>query len=331
MIWIAHTAVNPDSPASEAGVLDEVHAVREALEQLGYSYTVIAPEYDLPEFLAKISSFPDSLVFHLVESYHGDSMGESWLAGLYEALRIPYTGSPPIALSLCLDKRRARAILKLAGFPVTPGLSIDGRPLKVDGFTFPAIVKPACRDASEGLDASCVVWDLDSLERKVEELAAAGFMPLLLEKFIEGREFSLTLLENEDDWDAVAFFEVDFSGLDHHQPHMLCYDAKWAHETQAYEGTNTNPMSGDAEIKAKLCRLAVGAVKELGLRDYVRIDFRYSKTGKPYIIDVNPNPDISHSGGFYRALASAGIEFKEFVQQILNNAKRRGHEFKNQA
>jgi D-alanine-D-alanine ligase len=325
MIWIAHTAVNPESSASDAGVLDEVHAVTEALEQLGYSFEVVVPEPSLPNFLAKISSGPDNLVFHLVESYRGNPLGESWIAGFYEALELPYTGSPPAALSLCLDKRRTRAILKLAGFPVAPGLSIDGRPLKLDGFTFPAILKPACRDASEGLDTTCIIHDIAALQRKIEAMAAAGFMPLLLEKFIQGREFSLTLLERAS-WEVVATFEVDFSGLSEGTPHMLCYDAKWQHETQAYEGTNTNPMQGDPQIKEKLKNLAIAAVQELGLRDYVRIDFRYSTEGQPYIIDVNPNPDISHSGGFYRALASAGIEFKEFVQQIIHNAMRRHYE-----
>lgn len=323
MIWIAHTAVNPDSPESEAGVMDEVLSIKESLERLGYPYDITTPEPSLLEFISKIGSGKGDLVFHLVESYRGDPMGESWIAGLYEALGVAYTGSPPLGLALCLDKRRARAILKLAGYPTAPGLSIDGRPLKLDGFEFPAILKPACRDASEGLDTSCVIRDADALQRKIDEMAAAGFMPLLLEKFIQGREFSLTLLQRYDEWETVAYFEVDFSGLDDSQPHMLCYDAKWKHDTQAYEGTNTNSMVGDRDIQAKLKKLAVGAVKELGLRDYVRIDFRYSTEGKPYIIDVNPNPDISHSGGFYRALASAGVEFKDFVQQVMNNALRR--------
>lgn len=326
MIWIAHTYVNPDSPASDAGVLDEVFAVQEALEQLGYPYTVISPEPSLPEFLAKISSGKDDLVFHLVESYRGNALGESWIAGLYEAMRIPYTGSPPNSLTLCLDKRRARAILKQAGYPVAPGISIDGRPFELDGFEFPGILKPACRDASEGLDASCVVRDAESLYQKIREKAAAGFMPLLLEKFIQGREFALTLLEKDAEWTVVATFEVDFSGLDPEKPHMLCYDAKWASQTQEYEGTNTYPMAGDPRIKERLKKIALGAVHELGLRDYVRFDFRYSAEGKPYIIDVNPNPDISHSGGFYRALASADIEFKDFVKQIIHNAMRRRHE-----
>ena len=326
MIWIAHTAVHQDSSESGAGVLDEVLSIKESLDSLGCSYDIITPEPSLQKFISSLRSEEGSLVFHLVESYRGDPMGESWIAGLYETLGMAYTGSPPLGLALCLDKRRARAVLQQAGFPVAPGLSIDGRPLQFDGFEFPAIIKPACRDASEGLDTSCVVHDVASLKLKMEQLKAAGFMPLVLEKFIEGREFSLTLLQTDHNWEVVAYFEVDFAGLREGQPRMLCYDAKWKHESQVYDGTNTNPMKGDPKIKADLKQIAVGAVQELGLRDYVRIDFRLSTDGQPYIIDVNPNPDISHSGGFYRALASAGIEFKEFVQQIMKNALRRRYE-----
>ncbi|RJP76425.1 MAG: ATP-grasp domain-containing protein [Candidatus Zixiibacteriota bacterium] len=325
MIWIAHTAVGPDSLSSDAGVADEVEAVSLALEELGLPYAAVTPEPSLLDFIHRITgNGRDDLVFHLVESYQGLPWGESWLAGLYEALRLPYTGSPPSTLSLCLDKRRARAVLKDARLPVPTGLPLGGSVEDLGPFPFPAILKPACRDASEGLTPANVVRNLDELRERHGQLVHDGFAPLLLEQFIVGREFSLAMVQRPD-WQVVAAFEVSFSGLPPGQPHMLCYESKWAYESVAYEGTTTNPMKGDPEIRALLSDLAVRAATELGLRDYARIDFRWSREGQPCIIDINPNPDISLSGGFHRALDSAGIGFTDFVRQIIHNARHRTH------
>jgi D-alanine-D-alanine ligase len=324
MIWIAHTAVGPDSLSSDAGVADEVEAVQLALNELGYPNTAVTPEPSLLDFIHRITGNGEGdVVFHLVESYRGTPWGESWMAGLYEALRLPYTGSPPAVLSLCLDKRRARAVLKDAGLPVAPGLALDSLN-HLDSIAFPAILKPACRDASEGLTPANIVHNPDELRARFEELVQEGFAPLLLEQFITGREFSLAMVQRSG-WKAAAVFEVNFSGLPKGQPHILCYESKWACESTAYEGTTTNPMIGDAKIRAVLEDLAVRAALMLGLRDYARIDFRWSHNNQPYIIDINPNPDISLSGGFYRALASAGLPFTEFVRQIIDNARNRTH------
>ncbi len=328
MIWIAHTAVSHDSQASDAGVLDEVHGIKLSLEELGYAYDTIAPESCLLDFIAKISQNPrEDVVFNLVESYTSSSWGESWIAGLYEAFQIAYTGSPPATLSLCLDKRRTRAVLKDAGFPVAPAWPLANESSNLSAIEYPVILKPACRDASEGLTPACVVHNETALKAKIQQMTLDGFAPLLLEKFIVGREFSLALLQRPA-WELVSAFEVDFGGLPAGQPHILCYEAKWKTDSVAYEGTSTNPMKGDAKIKAQLRDIAVAAVTMLGLRDYARVDFRYSQTGQLYIIDVNPNPDISYSGGFFRALAAGGLTFTQFVKQVVENALQRTHESK---
>lgn len=329
MIWIAHTAVNPDSPISDAGVLDEVEGVTNALDELGHPYTTITPEPSLLDFLQKITQSPrEDIVFNLVESYRGSPWGEPWIASFYEAFGLIYTGSRPEVLSLCLDKRRTRAVLSQAGYPVAPGIAINDRRVHLDGFEFPAILKPACRDASEGLNASCVIRDPAALQNKIQEMIRDGYWPLLLEKFITGREFSISLLQCDRVWQVISIFEVDFSGLPPEMPHILCFDAKWLTETLAYIGTTTNPIQGDPEVVALLTDLAISVAQDLGLRDYVRVDMRYSHEGQPFIIDVNPNPDISLSGGFFRALATGGLTYTEFVRQVVENAQDRRHETK---
>jgi D-alanine-D-alanine ligase len=327
MIWIAHTAVDANTPISDAGVLDEVDGVVQSLTELGYPHATLTPEPSLLSFIQQITqNGRDDVVFNLVESYHGSPWGEAWIASFYEAFRVTYSGSPPATLSLCLDKRRTRAILAAAGFPVAPGLAVkDSRP-NLNGLDFPLIIKPACRDASEGMSASCVVHDEEALHRKIESMIQEGYWPVLLEKFIAGREFSIALLERDGIWEVISIFEVDFSGLPSYLPHILCFDAKWFEETEAYEGTVTQPMTGDPELYEKLCDLAVRTVQEMAIRDYARIDMRSSHEGQPYVIDVNPNPDISLSGGFFRAIAAGNITYTQFVQQVVENTLRRRYE-----
>ena len=327
MIWIAHTAVDADTPISDAGVLDEVDGVVQSLNELGYPHTTVTPEPSLLTFIQQITqNGREDVVFNLVESYRGSPWGESWIASFYEAFRVTYSGSPPATLSLCLDKRHTRAVLAAAGFPVAPGSSIkDSRP-NLNGLDFPIIVKPACRDASEGLNASCVVHDAEALHGKIESMIQEGYWPVLLEKFIAGREFSIALLQREGIWEVISIFEVDFSGLPTHLPHILCFDAKWYEETEAYAGTVTQPMTGDAELYARLSDLAIRTVQELNIRDYARIDMRHSREGQSFIIDVNPNPDISLSGGFFRAITAGNITYTQFVQQVVENTLRRRYE-----
>lgn len=306
-------------------MLQEIDCLQEALDSLGYKHDTISPEPSLPDFLKRIvkNSKVDA-VFNLVEGYRGNSWGEPWIASFYEAFSVPYTGSPPATLSLCLDKRRTRAVLHHAGYPVPPAvviqdLNLDGN---LDSIEYPVILKPACRDASEGLTAACVVNGFDQLNAQAERLATEGLLPLLAEKFIEGREFSTALIQRQD-WEVVAVFEVDFSGLPPDHPAVLCFEAKWKTDSVAYQGTTTNPLDDDPEIEACLKELGINVAREVGLRDYARIDFRTAPDGQHYIIDVNPNPDISSSSGFFRALASAQIEFPAFVQQMIENAQRR--------
>lgn len=326
MIWIAHTAVGKDALASDIGVLDEIEGVTLALKELGLPYQTISPEPSLLDFLSRLVKEKDhSVIFNLVESFRGNPWGESWIASFYEAFDLAYTGAPPETLALCLDKRRARAVLQHCGFPVAPGLPVNHLDFSQKGIEFPAILKPACRDASEGLSPECVVQDLDALKQRAEQMFREGFFPLLLEKYIDGREFAVTVIQR-DEWMVVSVFEVDFSGLPADHPKILCFDAKWGYDTTAYHGTLTNPLQGDEEIKQRLSEIALAVVQEMGLRDYGRVDFRYSEDGQPFVIDVNPNPDISHEGGFYRALASAGITFVEFVKQLIANAEKRRDE-----
>jgi D-alanine-D-alanine ligase len=327
MIWIAHTAVDSDSPISDAGVLDEVDGVVQSLCELGYPHATITPEPSLLSFIQQITqNGRDDVVFNLVESFRGSAWGESWIASFFEAFGVIYSGSPPSTLSLCLDKRRTRAVLMEAGFPVAPGLAVrDSRP-SLNGLEFPVILKPACRDASEGLNASCVLHDAESLNRKIEEMIREGYWPLLIEKFIAGREFSIALLQREGQWEVISIFEVDFTGLPSHLPHILCFDAKWHEETVAYVGTATNPLAGDPPLHQRLCDLAIRTVEELGIRDYARIDMRFSREEQPFIIDVNPNPDISLSGGFFRAITAGNITYTQFVQQVVENTLNRRHD-----
>jgi D-alanine-D-alanine ligase len=327
MIWIAHTAVDASTSVSDAGVLDEVDGVVQSLSELGYPHATITPEPSLLTFIQRITqNGRNDVVFNLVESYRGSPWGESWIASFYEAFQVTYSGSPPSTLSLCLDKRRTRAVLAAAGFPIAPGISIkESRPC-LDGLEFPIIVKPACRDASEGMNASCVVHDEDALHRKIENMIQEGYWPVLLEQFIAGREFSIALLQRDGVWEVISIFEVDFSGLPAHLPHILCFDAKWHEETAAYAGTVTEPMQGDSGLYSRLCDIAIRTVQELNIRDYARIDMRYSQAGQPYIIDVNPNPDISLSGGFFRAITAGNITYTQFVQQVVESTLKRRYE-----
>ena len=192
-----------------------------------------------------------------------------------------------------------------------------------DGMSFPLIVKPANEDASVGIDDSSVVYSLPDLRKRVRFIHTEYDQPALAEEYIDGRELNVAILGNRPPL-ALPISEIDFSGLTDGMHKIVSYEAKWMHGTVAYEGTNgVCPAILPAQLEARLKETAVRAYTLIGCRDYARVDFRLTKDGVPYVLEVNPNPDISDDAGFARSARAQGYSFAEIVGKIVESALER--------
>lgn len=316
----------PSDSISEAGVLCAVDAVSTALAELGAQPDTFGVGRHTRTLLHRLSRRRPELVFNLCEGLGGDSAFEFLIPGLLEAEGIPYTGSRPVALMTCLDKVRTKQVLAFHGVP-TPRFQViePGDPYAIDAsLAMPLIVKPAREDASLGIDAASVVTSESAARRRVAYVHDLYRQPALLEEYVEGREFNVTVLGAEEPR-TLPLAEIDFGGLPDGHPRICSYEAKWMEESPIYTGTPSVCPAPDVpeELGEQIARVARRAYLLMGCLDYGRVDMRVTASGQPYVLEVNPNPDLSPDAGLTKAARAAGLGHRGLVQAIVESAIER--------
>jgi D-alanine-D-alanine ligase len=226
------------------------------------------------------------------------------------------------ALTVARDKTRAKLLLRGAGLPTASFFAVDQLPVPQCNLEWPVIAKPAQQDASVGLAQDSVCTDQDQLERRVRYLLET-YGPVLVEEYIAGREFNVALLELPE-LQYLAPAEIMFPDDRPGQWAILTYDGKWKPGTPEYD---TTPPRFPADISPatarKLGAIAIAAYRQIGCRDYARVDLRMKANGRAYLLEVNPNPEISPTAGFAGCLGAAAIPHKDFVVRLIEQALSR--------
>jgi D-alanine-D-alanine ligase len=308
---------------SETGFLQGIGKTKKTLLKYFLSVETLAVDSNVQKIVSKINKYSPDVIFNFVESVEGISTYEYCTAGLFELLGFAYTGNTPFCLGNCLNKERTKNILR--SFKIrTPKSVILNRgrgiqPKKFD-LKYPVILKLLNEDASIGISEFSVVKDIEGLKKQFDFLTETYKQDIIAEEYIEGRELNVAILGKE----VLPISEIDFSGLPEELPKIVTYDGKWIAESVYYEHTKPKcPADLDKKIEKKVNSIAMEAYSALGCRDYARVDIRIDKSGKPYVIEVNPNPDISEDSGFARAAAAKGNNYSELLYTIANFALNR--------
>jgi D-alanine-D-alanine ligase len=277
---------------------------------------------DLTALREQLADLEPDCAFNLCESLAGDTRLESAVPLILELLGIPFTGSPPEALRHALYKDRVKRRLEAAGVP-TPRACVMARPSDPCDVPFPVIVKPVREDGSVGISSRSVVRTESDLRARVGELVAALRQPCLVEQYIAGRELNVALF-GFPAARVLPLSEIDFSALPPDQPAIVSYEAKWNEGSADDLGTRPvlHPQLPNA-VAARVRKVAVEAFRAVGMRDYGRIDVRLAANGTPYVVDVNPNCDLSVHAGMARAAAAVGIDYGALVRLLVRYALRR--------
>ena len=310
---------------SEIGVVEEMEDIKAALNSLGYRTTIFNVDSNFYRLIDYLREDRPDLVFNLVESVENESAQEMNVAGVYELMNITFTGAGPLALGTALNKPRVKEILAAHGIatPRFAEFGVGDRIALRDGLAFPLIVKPSHEDASVGIDDCSVVYSANDLRKRVRFIHAEYDQSALVEEYINGRELNVAILGNSPPM-ALPISEIDFSGLTDGMHRIVSYEAKWVHGTVAYEGTKgVCPAPLPAQLEAKIKEIALRSYRLIGCRDYARVDFRLTKAGVPYVLEVNPNPDISDDAGFARSARAQGYTFQQIVGKIVESALER--------
>jgi len=207
--------------------------------------------------------------------------------------------------------------------PTPPFFVVEKLPVPPSPFPWPVIVKPALQDASVGVDQGSVVTNQDQLSIKVEAVLARYGPPVLVERFIEGREFNVALIETPD-LRALPVSEILFLEKDASYWPIVTYDAKWKTGSRECQATPSRcPAEIDAALAERLMHLARQAYRLTGCRDYARVDFRVSESNEPFLLEVNPNPDFSPDAGFASSLRAAGLTQAQLAVDLVRQAAAR--------
>jgi len=299
----------------------ETRRLGSALRRQGHSVNYLpVSNPDLRGALAPFNPL-DVLVFNWCEEVPGLRHSEAMVAKTLESLRFTYTGATPKTLALSYDKGRVKKRLESRGV-ATPRWALLTSTEMIEWDCFPAIVKPANEHCSVGVDQGAVVSDAAELRERVAYVLDTFHQAALVEDFIDGREFHVPIWGSQQ-LEMLPPVEMDFSYFDDVHERVCTHDAKFVPESKAYQKIKSYvPARLTAEEMEKLEAVSKAAYLALDCRDYGRIDVRM-RDGVFYVIDVNPNADISADASVALAAGKAGYCYGKLGSRVLKFAAER--------
>ena len=311
--------------ALEPPVDPVLEQMRSALAASGHEIRSLAVDNAVAPLVATLSAEAPDLVINLAESFGGKSALESNVAGLLNLLGLRYTGSSPAGLLLAGDKSLTKKVLSFHGIRTPEFATVYRGAVDWAGdISFPLIVKPPQEDASLGISSKSVVSDLRELFTRIDELQSAFQQPVLVEQFVEGREFYIGVLGNVNAR-GLPVIELDFSGFPAGVPRIASWEAKWGEDGAGagaeFAGTRSIfPTDLPASLVERMQQVAVESFHALRLRDYARIDLRVTPAEEVFVIEVNPNCYLERESEFARAAAQDGLTYDALIARIVDLA-----------
>ncbi|MFI5402479.1 MAG: D-alanine--D-alanine ligase, partial [Planctomycetota bacterium] len=260
---------------------------------------------------------PD-IAFNLLVDFDGVAIYDQHVVGYLELLRKRYTGCNPRGMMLARDKGLSKEILgyhriRSPGFAVFPVGKKVQKPAKL---AYPLVVKSLNEEASLGISQASLVTSDEKLKERVEFMHQTFEVDVIAEEYVEGREISLALLGNGEPR-AFPAWELDLSRLPKRAPRFATARVKWDLAYQRRHAIRSRPAQLPPPLAGRLARLGRRAYALLGLSGYARIDVRLREDGTPFVLEANPNPDLSRADDFARGAAAAGLGYEDLVERIL--------------
>lgn len=303
---------------------EEFEEIAIALRGKGHIAEIFNIKDDLDGMMDKIENFKPDVIFNLVEIFKFIPKLESNVAGVLSLLKIPYTGATPRVLNNCQDKILVKKILSDNGIH-TANYAVADTPISLEdtGLKLPVILKPAYEDSSVGIENASVIREPEKFSPRLEYMLNRFSQPIIIEEFIEGRELNVAIF-GYPRLHALPISEIDFSAMPPYLENIVSYEAKWDEEHEAYHksiGVCPANLPISVERRAKIIALKAGRL--MGIEDYARVDMRLTPDGELFVLEVNPNPDLTEGAGFMRSAHAADYSFADALDLIVRLALRK--------
>lgn len=304
---------------------ETIRGIAKALKKLGHKVFLIEANENAYLKLKRLKKKID-FAFNIAEGYGIDR--EAQIPAILEMLKIPYLGSKPLTQAICLNKAKTKEILSFHKIP-TPNFQVfetGNEKLRKD-LKFPLIVKPNCEGSSKGIFQNSVVKNEKELRKKVKEVIKNLKQPALVEEFLEGREFTISLIGNNP-VEVLPPVELNFSQLPKNFYPMDSYEVKWLIDNPKSKiKTVICPAKIEKKLWEKIKDICLRTKKALEILDWCRIDLRLDKKGIPNILEVNQIPGIipdpKENSRFPLAARAAGYSYEEMLEKLIKTALKR--------
>jgi len=322
-------------PSSGSSDSEDVYAEWDDAETILALASALASRHDVvlvearENFVPRLRAAHPDLVFNIAEGFHGASR-EAQVPAILEMLGVPYTGSDPLTLALCLDKARAKEVLAYRGVPTAPFVVVEeeaevGLARQIP---LPAMVKPLFEGSSKGIRDDQLVRDPAALEARVRRVLATYRQPALVEAFLPGREFTVAILGNGADLRVLPPVEIRFDVFPPGANPIYSWEAKWVWDRpEAPLQVFQCPAQLSETEQASLEELCRRTARVLRLRDWSRLDLRLDAAGVPNVLEVNPLPgvlpDPAANSCYPKAARAAGMDYTAMVLAVVDAASRR--------
>ena len=294
----------------DALILESVEAVENAIADWGHQHVRVPVNPD-GRWVERVRRAKFDLVFNLAEGIDGVAAFEPMVISVLELFGIPFTGNTSTTAALCLRKNVINTVLDRAGLPV-PRWALARKGEKFSSVGFPAICKPAAEDASIGIEQRSVVRSGRALAERIEAMHDR-WDEVIVQQYIDGREINVGIVDGE----VLPIAEINFGEMPRGMWKIVSYQSKWITGSEEDIGAKpTCPADLPPELNRELERITVEAWRAVGGQGYGRVDFRIDKSGRPWLLEVNPNPDISPDAGLARMARVAGMNYTALIQRV---------------
>ena len=290
------------------------------LKAMGHEVTALPVHDDLGEIRRLVTEWKPQIAFNLLEGFDDVVIFDQNVVSHLELLKLPYTGCNSRGLLLARDKSLSKKLLayhriRVPEFEVYRAGRAIRRPKRL---AFPLMVKSLTEEASIGISQASVVDNDDKLKERVAFIHESIGTAAIVEQYIEGRELYVGILGNQT-LQALPVWELFFTNMPEGSKRIATDRVKWSVKYQKKYGIDSGVAKdlpdGLAEKIQHLCKRAYRALE---LSGYARVDLRLDETGNPWVIEVNPNPQIAKGEDFAASAENIGISYETVLQRIIN-------------
>ena len=289
------------------------------LTAMGHEVRVLAVHDDLGDIRRASEEWKPHIAFNLLEGFDDIVIFDQNVVSHLELLKLPYTGCNPRGLVLALDKSRSKKLLAYHRIPV-PEFDVVrmGRPVRrPKRLAFPLIVKSLTQEASIGISQASVVDSDEKLKERVAFIHESIGTAAIVEQYVEGRELYVGILGNQA-LQALPVWELFFTNMPEGTRRIATDRVKWSVKYQKKYGIDSGAADlapGLAEGIQHICKRAFRALE---LSGYARIDLRLDESGRVWVLEANPNPQIAKGEDFAASAGRVGLSYETVLQRIIN-------------